>query len=97
MPLLKEKEHEFCIKKSTRYPNLVTLIMIEKTIEKYSGELNARGIWKKLPKKVMWQTFMIAISYLEHISKIGIAKNGILVYIWNPKLTRKYINRMDLR
>ncbi len=71
-----------------RSPTLGTVLMIEKTIEKYSGELNKTQIWKKLPKKVMWQTYLVVLDYLENINKIGIAKNDILVYLWNPKLAK---------
>ena len=53
-----------------RSPTLDTVLMIEKTIEKYSGEFNRTQLWKKLPKKVMWQTYLIVLDYLETINKI---------------------------
>ena len=71
-----------------RSPTLDTVLMIEKTIEKYSGEINKTEIWKKLPKKVMWQTYLVVLDYLENINKIGIAKGGIVIYLWNPKLSK---------
>ncbi len=71
-----------------RSPTLDTVLMIEKTIEKYSGELNKTEIWKKLPKKVMWQTYLVVLDYLENINKIGIANDGIVIYLWNPKLSK---------
>ena len=40
-----------------RSPTLDTVLMVERTIEKYSGELNRRELWKRLPRKVMWQTY----------------------------------------
>jgi hypothetical protein len=79
-----------------RSPTLDTVIMVEKTIDKYSGEFNRTEIWKRLPKKVMWQTYLVIIDYLQHINKIGIARNGILVYIWNPKIAKKYMNMKDV-
>ena len=39
-----------------RSPTLETVLMVEKTIEKYSGEFNRTELWKELPRKVMWQT-----------------------------------------
>jgi hypothetical protein len=72
-----------------RSPTLNTVLMVEKTIEKYSGELNRTEVWKKLPKKVMWQTFLIVIDYLEQNNKIIFDKNGLIVWIWNPALIRK--------
>ena len=71
-----------------RSPTLDTVLMIEKTIEKYSGELNKTEIWKKLPKKVMWQTYLVVLDYLENINKIGIARDGVIVYLWNPQLLK---------
>ncbi len=71
-----------------RSPTLDTVMMIEKTIEKYSAEFNRTELWKKLPKKVMWQTYLVVLDYLENINKIGIARDGIIVYLWNPKLAK---------
>ncbi|MEK6841700.1 MAG: hypothetical protein AABX91_00935 [Nanoarchaeota archaeon] len=76
-----------------RSPTLDTVMMIEKTIEKYSAECNRTELWKKLPKKVMWQTYLLVLDYLQTINKIGIANNGIIVYIWNPELAKKLSKR----
>jgi hypothetical protein len=76
-----------------RSPTLDTVIMVEKTIEKYNSEFNRTELWKKLPKKVMWQTYLVILDYLQHINKIGIARNGILVYIWNPEVAKRYSKR----
>ena len=73
-----------------RSPTLETVYMVEKTIDKYSGEYNKTQVWKKLPKKVMWQTYNKIINYLEEINKIAIARESILVYIWNPELVKKH-------
>lgn len=79
-----------------RSPTLATVLMIEKTIDKFSGEYNRAEIWKKLPKKVMWQTFCIAVEYLESINKIAIDGNGKIGYIWNPKLVEKLKSRKGI-
>ena len=76
-----------------RSPTLDTVMMIEKTIEKYSAEFNRTELWKKLPKKVMWQTYLVILDYLQGINKIAIADNGIIVYIWNPNLAEKFSKR----
>ena len=75
-----------------RSPTLDTVIMIEKTIEKYSAEFNRTELWKRLPRKVMWQTYLLVLDYLQSINKIGIANNGVIVYIWNPELSKRYRN-----
>jgi len=76
-----------------RSPTLETVLMIEKIIEEYSGEFNRTEIWKKLPKKVMWQTYLIVLSYLRDINKIAFDRNGTIGYIWNPKLTKMLSKR----
>lgn len=73
-----------------RSPTLDTVLMVEKTIEKYSGEVNRTQLWKKLPKKVMWQTYVLILDYLLESNKILIdPKDGIIIWIWNPNLIKK--------
>jgi len=80
-----------------RSPTLETVLMIEKVIEEYSGEFNRTEIWKKLPKKVMWQTYLTVLSYLEDINKIAFDRNGTVGYIWNPKLTKILSKRKEVK
>ena len=80
-----------------RSPTLDTVLMVEKTIEEHSGEFNRTQLWKKLPKKVMWQTYLIVLNYLEEINKIALDKNGILGYIWNPKLAEILKKRPEIK
>jgi hypothetical protein len=80
-----------------RSPTLETVLMIEKVIEEYSGEFNRTEIWKKLPKKVMWQTYLTVLSYLEDINKIAFDRNGTVGYIWNPKLTKILSKRKEAK
>jgi hypothetical protein len=80
-----------------RSPTLGTVIMIEKTIEEYSGEFNRTEIWKKLPRKVMWQTYLIVLDYLESINKIAFDRNGTVGYIWDPKLAKMLSKRPELK
>lgn len=72
-----------------RSPTLDTVLMVEKIIEEYSGEFNRTELWKKLPKKVMWQTFLVILDYLESINKIAFDREGKIAYIWNPNLAKK--------
>ena len=74
-----------------RSPTLDTVFMVEKTIKKYSGEFTKRKIWQKLPRKVMWRTYIIILKYLANINKIAISKKGILVYIWSPKIAKEFM------
>jgi len=92
MQILRKKQNIF-----TRSPTLQTVLMIEKTIEKYSGEFNKTQIWKKLPKKVMWQTFLIVIDYLENINKIAFDRNGTIGYIWSPEVTKRFSHMKPIK
>lgn len=91
MQISQKKSKNINIEVNLRSPTLDTVFMIEETIRKNSGEYNKTQIWNKLPRKVMWKTFKTVINYLESINKIITGKRGILVYIWNPDLAKKYI------
>jgi len=50
--------------------------MVEKTIEEYNSKLGKYQLWKKLPKKMMYQTFQVILKYLEKLNKITVDKDG---------------------
>ena len=79
-----------------RWPTLETVLMVEEAIHKYSGEFNRTNLWRHLPKKVMWQTYLVILDYLEQGNKIVFDREGKIVWIWNPVLVRKYLNRPEL-
>jgi len=66
-------------------PTLDSVLMVEKTIQKHSQECGKYQLWKKLPKKMMYQTFLLILDYLENSGKIMIDKDGIVIWIWNPE------------
>ena len=78
-------------------PRLDTVLMIEGTIEKYSGECGKFQLWKKLPKSVMYQTFLRVLEYLEYSNKIAIDKEGKLGWIFGPKIYKEFLKREDLK
>ena len=71
-----------------RSPTLDTVIMVEKCIEENSGELNRTELWKKLPKKVMWQTYLVILDYLQSINKIAIDGEGVIIYLWRTRRSK---------
>jgi len=73
-------------------PTLESVIMVEKTIQKYSQEYGKYQLWKKLPKKMMYQTFQVILDYLENSGKIIIDKDGCIVWTYNPKRNKKIIS-----
>ena len=81
---------------TTRSPRLETIFMVEEFIEKNSGEYTQMEIFKKLPKKMMWQTFKLILNYLQNINKIILNKDGTIAWIWNPNLMEKYLKNKNL-
>ena len=80
-----------------RSPTLQTVLMVEKFIDENSGEFNRTEIWKKLPRKVMWQTYLIILDYLQSINKIAIDAEGKIGYIWNPLLAKKLAKMKEIK
>jgi hypothetical protein len=74
-------------------PTLESVIMVEKTVQKYSQECGKYQLWKKLPKKMMYQTFQTILDYLENSGKIIIDKDGIVIWTYNPEQIRKLISQ----
>jgi len=73
-------------------PTLESILMVESTIQKYSQECGKYQLWKKLPKKMMYQTFLVILNYLESSGKILINNDGCIIWIYNPKRIRKLIS-----
>jgi len=74
-------------------PTLESVIMVEKTIKKYSQECGKYQLWKKLPKKMMYQTFQVILNYLEESGKILIDKDGCIIWTWDPEGIKKLIKK----
>jgi len=70
-------------------PTLGSVLMVEETIQKYSQEYGKYQLWKKLPKKMMYQTFLLILNYLEQSGKIIIDKDGCVIWTWNPERIKK--------
>lgn len=66
-------------------PTLESVLMVERTIQKYSQEYGKYQLWKKLPKKMMYQTFLVILDYLKSSSKIIIDKDGCVIWTYDPK------------
>ena len=89
-----EQELKFNVKNIiTRSPRLETVIMVEKFIKENSGEFKKTELFNNLPKKTMWGTFNIILKYLYDNNKIGIDKEGYIIYIWNPALIKKLMDK----
>ena len=60
-------------------PRLDTILMVENAIIELKEDLTKTQLWKKLPKKMQYQTFKRIMDYFEASYKI-IYNNGIVVY-----------------
>jgi len=77
----------------TRSPRLETVVMVEKFIKEHNGDFKKTELFNKLPKKIMWGTFNVILNYLYESNKIGIDRQGHIVYIWNPELVKRFLNK----
>ena len=78
------------------YPQLDTVLMVEEFIKKHSGEYRRKQLWQSLPKKMMYQTFSVVLDYLFESWKIVADREGKIVWIWNPELVKKYMDKKHL-
>ena len=70
-------------------PTLESVLMVEKIIYKYSQEYGKYQLWKKLPRKMMYQTFLVILDYLQESGKIHIDSDGCVIWVWDPEGIRK--------
>ena len=73
------------------YPRLDTVLMVEDFIRKHSGEYTKTALWQKLPKRVMYQTFSLIISYLGESAKVSTDSEGKIGWIYDPALAKKFL------
>lgn len=78
------------------YPQLDTVLMVEEFIRDHSGEYKRKELWQRLPKKMMYQTFQVVLSYLFESNKIAMDKEGKIGWIWDPEGVQKYLQKKHL-
>ena len=64
------------------YPRLDTVLMIEDCIKNAPNYWGKTELRKKLPKKVMYQTYKTVIDYLIDSKKVMLTKDDKLVWIF---------------
>jgi hypothetical protein len=70
------------------WPNLKTVLMIEKTIHDAGSPLSIEGLKRVLPVKIMDQTLRLILAYLEDRGSIMIGKKGI---VWIENRDPKFL------
>lgn len=81
------------VRKIHHYPRLDTILMVEEAIKR-SKNKGKMQLWRSLPKKIMYQTFLLILGYLEKSGKIIIDK-GRIVWIHDPEFVRKLAELSD--
>jgi len=76
-------------KQTIHYPNLKTMLMIEKTLRKADTMISREELKRRLPVGIMHQTLNLILDYLEKRGMIIDSRKGILwIYNPSPKLKR---------
>lgn len=92
---IKDKTYMYLyMSKIPHSPTLESVKMVERTIKKYSQEYTKYQLWKKLPKKMMYQTYCVIFDYLLENHRCMVdEKDGIVFWTWNPKRVNDLIRR----
>lgn len=65
------------------YPNLKTMLMIERVLKDSETIISREELKRRLPKQIMHQTLNIILDYFENRGMIIDGHKGIL-WIYNP-------------
>ncbi len=77
-------------------PTLDTVLMVEETL-KQLGACTLTGLYKALPRTVIYPTLKLIIEYFYAKGFVMSDKEGKIVWVYNPRLVRKYKARPDLK
>lgn len=76
--------------KLKRYPNLSTILMVEKVLKKHQDmPMKISELKKKLPKQIMHQTLVIILEYLYASGKIIFGPRGVQWIYSEPEHIKK--------
>jgi hypothetical protein len=71
------------MQKIIHYPNLSTMLEVEKVLKNADKPLSKEEIKRRLPTKIMHQTLNVILSYMENRGLILTGPKGI-VWTYNP-------------
>lgn len=75
--MIKKKGRDSNIKKKEIHsPTLNSILLVEKAL-KEEKDIGKYQLWKKLPKKMMYQTYSLILDYLEKSGKIKFSETRI--------------------
>ncbi|MBU3907336.1 MAG: hypothetical protein KKA64_03740 [Nanoarchaeota archaeon] len=73
------------------YPQLDSILMVEKIIQETKDYPTRMELWKSLPKKMQYQTFKLILNYLEKSNKIIFDEDKIVWIFPNNKKLNELI------
>lgn len=73
------------------YPQLDSILMVEKIIQETKNYPTRMELWNSLPKKMQYQTFKLILTYLERSNKIMFDKDKIIWIFPNNKKLNELI------
>ena len=74
-------------------PRLRTIEMVKAAIIRYSGKCSKYQLWKRLPRKMMYQTYSMALEHLSNNNEIAIRNDRKIEYITRNDTELMAINR----
>lgn len=74
------------------YPRLDTILLVEQAIQESEDYPTRTQLWKRLEKKVQYQTFKLILNYLEKSNKIMFKEDKIFWIFANNKKLNELIN-----
>lgn len=77
-------------------PTFDTVLMVERTLKKL-GACRITELYRALPRTVIYPTLKVIIDYFYTKGFIMSDKEGKIVWVYNPRLVRKYKFRPDLK
>ena len=81
------------MKNILHYPQLDSILMVEKVIQEMKAYPTKMELWQSLPKKMQYQTFKLILDYLEKSNKIMFDENKIIWIFPNNKKLNELIQR----
>ena len=78
------------------YPNLRTILIIEKIIQESDTVVSKAELKRKLPTQIMHQTLNLILDYLDESGKIMVGSKGI-TWISNPSSKLKSLLKEAVR
>ncbi len=84
-------------KKIIHFPNLSTVLVVEKVLREAPLVINREELKRRLPVKIMHQTLNLILKYLEERGLILDSRKGILwIYNENPDLKKEISKGKEL-